>query len=77
MTGYFVANDEVLWRAAERGISRQTIHVTGIPIMPAFSDKLSRIECATELGLDPRKTTFIMMSGGAGVGGIEFSPSGC
>jgi processive 1,2-diacylglycerol beta-glucosyltransferase len=71
MTGYFVANDEVAWRAAERGISRDSIHVTGIPVMPAFSDRLPRIDCAAELGLDPRKTTFIMMSGGAGVGGIE------
>lgn len=71
MTGYFVANDEVAWRAVERGLSREAVHVTGIPIMPAFSHKLSRGECAEELGLDPRKTTFVMMSGGAGVGGID------
>lgn len=71
MTGYCVANEEVLWRAAERGIPRETIHVTGIPIMPVFSDKQSRADCAAELGIDPSKTTLIMMSGGAGVGGIE------
>jgi processive 1,2-diacylglycerol beta-glucosyltransferase len=45
--------------------------VTGIPIMPQFSQKLSRPACAAELGLDAHKPTLLMMSGGAGVGGIE------
>jgi len=55
----------------ERGIPRETIHVTGIPIMPVFGDKRSRVECAAELSLDPQRTTLLMMSGGAGVGGID------
>lgn len=71
MRGYFAANDEVAWRMKERGIPGETIHVTGIPIMPVFGEKRSRAECAAELGLDPRKTTLLMMSGGAGVGGID------
>lgn len=71
MSGYFAANDEVAWRMEERGIPRETIHVTGIPIMPVFGEKRSRAECAAELSLDPRKTTLLMMSGGAGVGGID------
>lgn len=71
MTGYFAANDEVAWRMANRGIPRNNIHITGIPIMPVFSDSRSRIECAWELGLDPDRKTLLMMSGGAGIGGIE------
>lgn len=71
MTGYFAANDEVAWRMADRGITRNTIHMTGIPIMPVFSDSRSRVECARELGLDPGRKTLLMMSGGAGIGGIE------
>ncbi len=71
MSGYFAANDEVAWRMAERGIPRDIIHVTGIPIMPVFSDPQSRSKSATEFNLDPNRATLLMMSGGAGVGGIE------
>ena len=71
MSGYFAANDEVAWRMAARGIPREIIHVSGIPIAPQFSDTLSRKECAGEFGLNPEKKTILMMSGGAGVGGIE------
>lgn len=71
MSGYFAANDEVAWRMATRGIPREIIHVSGIPIAPQFSDTFSRKECAAEFGLNPDKKTILMMSGGVGIGGIE------
>jgi processive 1,2-diacylglycerol beta-glucosyltransferase len=71
MQGYFAANDEVAWRMADRGVPRETIHVTGIPIMPVFAEIRSRTECAAELGVNPDRKTLLMMSGGAGIGGIE------
>jgi processive 1,2-diacylglycerol beta-glucosyltransferase len=70
ISGYFVASAEVAARLAARGIAANQIHVTGIPIMPQFSQSLSRETCAKEIGLDPAKTTIIMMSGGLGVGNI-------
>lgn len=71
MSGYCVANDEVAWRIAQRGIDPRTVHVTGIPIAPQFGESLDARQCASELGLDPDVTTLLMMAGGAGVGGIE------
>lgn len=71
MSGYFAGNDEVAWRMRDRGIPGDSIHVTGIPIMPAFSSPLSRAECAREAGLNPNKTTVLIMAGGAGLGGME------
>jgi processive 1,2-diacylglycerol beta-glucosyltransferase len=71
LTGYFAACDEVAWRMADRGIDRAAVAVTGIPIMPAFGEPLSRPDCAEELGLDPGRKTLLMMSGGAGIGGLE------
>lgn len=71
ISGYFAANDEVAWRIARRGIPASTVHATGIPIMPVFGEKRDRAACAAEFGLDPKKRTLLMMSGGAGVGGIE------
>lgn len=71
LTGYFAASEEVKWRMADKGVAAETIEVTGIPIMPQFSAKLDRAECAAELGLNPAVPTVLMMSGGAGLGGIE------
>jgi processive 1,2-diacylglycerol beta-glucosyltransferase len=71
MTGYFAASEEVAFRMKARGIPEEIITVTGIPIMPVFSKKLSRKECAEELGLNPDIPTLILMSGGLGVGGID------
>jgi processive 1,2-diacylglycerol beta-glucosyltransferase len=71
ISGYFAAHEEVAWRMAERGIPADHIRVTGIPIMPVFGEQYNRAACAAEFGLDPAKTTLLMMSGGAGVGGIE------
>jgi len=71
MTGYFAANEEVAFRMQAQGIPEQNIHVTGIPIMPAFAQRPDRAECARELGLDPSHTTILLMGGGAGIGSLE------
>ncbi len=68
---YCVASDEVAFRLADRGVPRERISVTGIPVMPQFSAALERATCAAELGLDPRKFTVLMMAGGAGVGSLD------
>jgi processive 1,2-diacylglycerol beta-glucosyltransferase len=83
MAGYFAASGEVAYRMASKGIDPSSIHVTGIPIMPAFSDPpagaagtgpftgaaaLDKAECARSLGLDPARPVLALMAGGAGVG---------
>jgi processive 1,2-diacylglycerol beta-glucosyltransferase len=71
LTGYCAAAEEIAWRMRDRGLAKTPIVTTGIPIMPVFSQKLDRATCAREAGLDPTKTTFLMMSGGFGVGAID------
>lgn len=71
MAGYFAGNEEVAFHLRERGIALDAIHVAGIPTMPAFSRPPARAECARELGLDPGRTTFLLMGGGAGLGGLS------
>jgi processive 1,2-diacylglycerol beta-glucosyltransferase len=68
MQGYFAANDEVAWRMRTHGLPHDAIHVSGIPVMPAFSKPLERTACARAFGLDPQRPTLLMMSGGAGLG---------
>ena len=68
---YCVASEEVAFRLADRGVAREKIVVTGIPVMPQFSADLERAVCARELGVAANKFTVLMMAGGAGVGGLD------
>jgi processive 1,2-diacylglycerol beta-glucosyltransferase len=74
MAGYLAATEEVAFRLRARGIPADRIHVTGIPVMPAFSQPdvpaLARNACVAELGLDPSRPVLLMASGGAGVGDL-------
>ncbi|HSI60608.1 MAG TPA: galactosyldiacylglycerol synthase, partial [Ideonella sp.] len=80
MDGYFAATDEVAHRMRERGLPAQRIHVTGIPVMPAFSNPtdpaLARNTCARQLGLAPARPTVLVVSGGAGVGDLATMVAG-
>lgn len=71
MTGYFAANEEVAFRMRAGGIPEKAIRVTGIPIMPTFGRDHDRTECAGELGIDPQRTTVLLMGGGAGLGRLD------
>jgi processive 1,2-diacylglycerol beta-glucosyltransferase len=66
-----VASEEVAFRLADRGVPREKITVTGIPVMPQFSVALDRDACARELGVTSNKFTVLMMAGGAGVGMLD------
>lgn len=70
MAGYFAPNDEVAFRLRQRGIAEAAIHVTGIPIMPAFARPLERDGCARELQLKPNVMTVLLMGGGDGLGSV-------
>ena len=70
MRGYFAANAEVAYRMKAHGIDKGAIHITGIPVMPAFSGSLERGDCARESGLDAARTTILLMGGGEGIGGM-------
>lgn len=71
MAGYFAANEEVAYRMRAQGIPAHSIHVTGIPIMPAFAAAPERTQAAQALGLDPTRRTMLLMGGGAGLGRME------
>lgn len=71
MAGYFAANEEVAFRMRAEGLPAAGIHVTGIPIMPAFGQAPDRTRCAVELGIDPARRTVLLMGGGAGIGSLE------
>lgn len=71
MQGYFAATEEVAYRLSSYGIDAGRIHVTGIPIMPAFTTPPARDEVMHHWGLSPDRPVLLLMGGGAGLGGME------
>jgi processive 1,2-diacylglycerol beta-glucosyltransferase len=68
MRGYCVANDEVAFRLEHFGIPADRIHVTGIPILPAFAERHDRAACRRAQGLAQLSPVILLMGGGAGMG---------
>ncbi|WP_240162486.1 glycosyltransferase [Glaciimonas sp. PAMC28666] len=71
MKGYFAASEEIAFRMRAKAIPATSIYVTGIPVMPAFSQELRRATCAARFGLDPLRPIVLLMSGGAGIGELD------
>jgi len=71
VAGYFAPNEEVAFRLRGHGVPHAAIHVGGIPTMPAFARLPERAPCMQALGLDPARTTLLLMGGGAGLGGLS------
>jgi processive 1,2-diacylglycerol beta-glucosyltransferase len=68
---YFVAREETKVHLSRLGIPLSTIHVTGIPVHPAFSQDRPKRDARVALGLDPDLTTILVVAGGFGVGPVE------
>lgn len=68
---YFVAMEETRVYMEALGVEPGRVHVTGIPIDPAFSAPIDRATAAKALGLDPKLPTILISAGGFGVGNVE------
>lgn len=68
---YFVSGHMASLRLIEKGIEKDKIYITGIPVRPSFYDNFNRNQIATEFGLNLNKTTVLIMAGGAGIGNLE------
>lgn len=68
---YFVACEETKAHLAALGIPPEGIHVTGIPVDPAFARPKPQREARRALGLSPDRTTILVSAGGFGVGPVE------
>lgn len=71
MTGYFAASPEIAFRMHAVGLAADRVHTTGIPVMPAFAEAHDRRALARGFGIDPDKPAYLVMGGGAGMGGLD------
>jgi len=68
---YAVASELAVEQLASRGVSRDKVHLTGIPIRPRFAHPAAaREEMAAYLGLDRECPTVLVMGGSRGIGRI-------
>lgn len=61
---YFVANNEIKYKMGFNGIDLNKIHVTGIPVSPAFLKEYDKEKIYEEFGLDKNKKTVLIFGGG-------------
>jgi len=71
MDFFFVANDESACKLVNRGIKKEKVFVTGIPIEPQFSHTYDKFTIRQNLGINSDLKTILFMSGAAGVGRID------
>jgi processive 1,2-diacylglycerol beta-glucosyltransferase len=71
VAGYFAGNEQVGWLCEKFGTPRERVHVTGIPVHPAFSRTRGRDAVRRELSLTSNDPVALFMSGGFGMGNME------
>ena len=68
---YIVPAEDTKARLIQNGISQARIKTFGIPIDPAFADKVNKIELCKRLHLSPTIPIALVMGGGQGLGPIK------
>jgi processive 1,2-diacylglycerol beta-glucosyltransferase len=68
---YFVACEETKVHLAALGVPAGSIHVTGIPIDPVFSEPRDQTATRLALGLRGDLATILVSAGGFGMGPVE------
>jgi processive 1,2-diacylglycerol beta-glucosyltransferase len=68
---YCVGCSELFAQLADRGVSQNRIHLTGIPLMPQFKNPCGTEMARRKLGIDPTRKTILVTGGQYGIGIIE------
>jgi processive 1,2-diacylglycerol beta-glucosyltransferase len=68
---FVVATPETAAECRKRGVPQDRVRVLGIPIAQGFHRPVDRQEVLRRFGLDPRRTTVLVTSGGMTVGPFE------
>jgi len=68
---YAVATRAMRQAMIARGVTADRIGVTGIPVDPRFAEGKTREAARRAIGVDPHRTTVLLMGGGLGIGPLE------
>ncbi len=70
VAGYFVGSDEAGFQLRRAGVAPAAICVSGIAVMPVFSQPLARCDLAGLYGFDASRPIVLLMGGGGGFGAL-------
>ena len=65
---YFIAHEDLMDEYIARGIPREKLCPTGIPVSTRFSEHPSKAEARERLGISPDAKLFLVMTGSMGFG---------
>ncbi|MFC1521753.1 glycosyltransferase [Elusimicrobiota bacterium] len=65
--GYFVPTNEARLDLMNRGIAREKIIVSGMPVRKQFLKDVDKARARIEIGLDPEMSTVLIMGGSYGI----------
>jgi processive 1,2-diacylglycerol beta-glucosyltransferase len=71
LDGYLVGTDCLRRRLSAHGIADERIHVTGLPVDPAFFTPVEHHAARRRLGLAEERFTVLILGGGAGLGPVR------
>jgi len=68
---YFVANQEAGVYLKKLGVDPESVHVSGIPVHPVFTEKKDRDECRRKHGFSPDQPLVLQMASGQRGAGVN------
>lgn len=71
LDGYFIPHTALADEIAEKGIPREKLIATGIPVSERFLIKTDKNEARKIIGADVSKRMYLVMTGGVGCGNIS------
>lgn len=68
---YYVYDRESAWQLQAKGVPKEKVVITGIPLMPEFATKANSSSLRTRFRLEKKAFTVLLASGGFGVGRVH------
>ena len=70
MDGYFIPHEDIRQELVDKGIPKESIYSTGIPVSARFQSHTEKSVARNYLVIPQSKAVFLIMSGGVGCGNI-------
>lgn len=67
---YFVHHQESAWQLSAKGVAKDKISITGIPLLPQFKEITPRPRARQIVGIHEKNFTVLVLSGGFGIGKV-------
>ncbi len=71
LTGYFIPHPDLLDEFADKGIPREKLFPTGLPVSQSYTGRLPQAQARTRLGLPETGPLLLVMTGSMGYGDMS------